>query len=91
MFMQLFSFNESGMRASSMIGHGDHFSHHRLAMSGAAFAGRKVKLGFEGGQTPLRLKVPKRGFHNPCAPEFIDSILLCPVSWWPINLKLNSK
>ena len=28
-------------------------------------AGRGPKPGFEGGQTPLRLRVPKRGFHNP--------------------------
>ncbi len=28
-------------------------------------AGRKPRLGFEGGQTPLRLRVPLRGFHNP--------------------------
>ncbi|KAI7836451.1 hypothetical protein COHA_009668 [Chlorella ohadii] len=27
--------------------------------------GRKPRLGFEGGQTPLRLRVPLRGFHNP--------------------------
>ena len=27
----------------------------------------KPKLGFEGGQTPLRLRVPRRGFHNPHA------------------------
>ncbi|KAK9789211.1 hypothetical protein WJX73_002904 [Symbiochloris irregularis] len=26
--------------------------------------GRQVKLGFEGGQTPLRLSVPKQGFHQ---------------------------
>lgn len=28
-------------------------------------AGSKLRLGFEGGQTPLRLTLPKRGFHNP--------------------------
>ena len=28
-------------------------------------AGRSPRLGFEGGQTPLRLRVPLRGFHNP--------------------------
>ena len=28
-------------------------------------AGRSPKLGFEGGQTPLRQRVPKRGFRNP--------------------------
>lgn len=28
-------------------------------------AGGGVKPGFEGGQTPQRLRIPKRGFHNP--------------------------
>ncbi|KAI8104809.1 hypothetical protein M9434_003361 [Picochlorum sp. BPE23] len=28
-------------------------------------SGGAPKLGFEGGQTPMRLRVPKRGFHNP--------------------------
>ncbi|KAK9806273.1 hypothetical protein WJX72_008027 [[Myrmecia] bisecta] len=40
-----------------------------------ARTGRKVKPGFEGGQTPLRLRVPKRGFHNPHR-----------VVWAPLNL-----
>ena len=26
--------------------------------------GRRPRLGFEGGQTPLRLRLPRRGFHN---------------------------
>ena len=30
-----------------------------------ARTGRSPRLGFEGGQTPLRLRVPLRGFHNP--------------------------
>ncbi|KAL4854273.1 54S ribosomal protein L10 [Chlorella vulgaris] len=30
-----------------------------------ARAGRSPRLGFEGGQTPLRLRIPKRGFRNP--------------------------
>jgi hypothetical protein len=30
-----------------------------------ARTGRAPKIGFEGGQTPLRMRVPKRGFHNP--------------------------
>ncbi len=29
-----------------------------------ARTGRKPRLGFEGGQTPLRLRIPKRGFNN---------------------------
>ena len=28
-------------------------------------AGRNPKLGFEGGQTPLKKRAPRRGFHNP--------------------------
>jgi len=28
-------------------------------------AGRNPKFGFEGGQTPLKKRAPKRGFHNP--------------------------
>ena len=30
-----------------------------------ARTGRSPRLGFEGGQTPLRLRTPLRGFHNP--------------------------
>lgn len=32
--------------------------------------GNKPRLGFEGGQTPLRLTLPKRGFHNPFSLNF---------------------
>jgi large subunit ribosomal protein L15 len=45
-------------------------------------AGRGVKgqksrtgvslLGFEGGQMPLHMRVPKRGFNNPFAPEYAE-------------------
>lgn len=45
---------------------------HRLLMAATACplpplpaAGRSPRLGFEGGQTPMRLRVPLRGFHNP--------------------------
>ncbi|KAK9918974.1 hypothetical protein WJX75_008400 [Coccomyxa subellipsoidea] len=41
-----------------------------------ARTGRSPKLGFEGGQTPLRQRAPRRGFHNPHA-----------VVWAPLNLK----
>lgn len=40
-----------------------------------ARSGRGPKEGFEGGQTPLRMRVPKRGFHNPNK-----------IVWDPINL-----
>ena len=35
-----------------------------------ARSGGKPRIGFEGGQTPLRLTLPKRGFHNPFKMEF---------------------
>ncbi|CAI7763770.1 unnamed protein product [Closterium sp. NIES-54] len=35
-----------------------------------ARAGRNPKIGFEGGQTPLRIRLPKRGFHNPFSLRF---------------------
>ena len=34
-------------------------------------AGRSPKIGFEGGQTPLRQRVPKRGFRNPNALDYV--------------------
>ena len=34
-------------------------------------AGRSPKIGFEGGQTPLRQRVPKRGFRNPSALNYV--------------------
>ena len=33
-------------------------------------SGYKMRLGFEGGQMPLHLRIPKRGFHNPGTKEF---------------------
>ncbi|CAI5963967.1 unnamed protein product, partial [Closterium sp. NIES-65] len=35
-----------------------------------ARSGRNPKIGFEGGQTPLRIRLPKRGFHNPFSLRF---------------------
>lgn len=44
-------------------GHGKTSGHgHKGAQ---ARSGRKSKIGFEGGQTPLYKRVPKRGFKNP--------------------------
>lgn len=37
---------------------------HRLIFIGTGFTGRGPKVGFEGGQTPLRVALPKRGFIN---------------------------
>lgn len=47
--------------------------------------GRSPKLGFEGGQTPLRLRIGKRGFTNPyvyCLHPFIGTIAVS-ASWTP--------
>jgi large subunit ribosomal protein L15 len=33
-------------------------------------SGGGPKVGFEGGQTPMRLRIPKRGFHNPFARNY---------------------
>ncbi len=33
-------------------------------------SGYKSKVGFEGGQMPLKRRVPKRGFHNPFREEY---------------------
>lgn len=33
-------------------------------------SGYKRKVGFEGGQMPLKRRVPKRGFHNPFRTEY---------------------
>lgn len=47
----------------------------------------KPKLGFEGGQTPLRRRLPKRGFKNPFSltfqvPFLVSSSRLCFASMW---------
>ena len=38
-------------------------------------AGNKPHLAFEGGQTPLRRRLPKRGFVNTCAPSLAADLL----------------
>ena len=40
---------------------------HKGAKSRSGF---KRKVGFEGGQMPLKRRVPKRGFHNPFSTEY---------------------
>ena len=41
---------------------------------------RRPRVGFEGGQTPLRLRLPKRGFHNPFTKHFQVSYDLCSLN-----------
>lgn len=51
------------------VGRGEGSGHGKTACRGhkgqGARAGGGVRPGFEGGQMPLKRRVPKRGFHNP--------------------------
>jgi large subunit ribosomal protein L15 len=44
-------------------------------------SGGKPRLGFEGGQTPMRLRLPKVGFHNPFRREYERLNLYKLESW----------
>lgn len=50
-------------------GHGGHESGRGTKGQGAR-AGVRMRPGYEGGQTPLWMHFPKRGFHNPLAREY---------------------
>lgn len=50
-------------------GHGGHESGRGTKGQGAR-SGVRLRPGFEGGQTPLWMRFPKRGFHNPLAKEY---------------------
>lgn len=56
-------------RKRKRVGRGDGSGHGKTSCRGhkgqGARSGGGVKPGFEGGQTPLKRRVPKRGFHNP--------------------------
>lgn len=52
-------------------GHGGHESG-RGTKGQNARAGVRMRPGFEGGQTPLWMRFPKRGFHNPLAKEYAE-------------------
>ncbi|HWP57147.1 MAG TPA: 50S ribosomal protein L15 [Candidatus Acidoferrales bacterium] len=53
------------------VGRGDGSGHGKTSGRGhkgsGARAGGGTRPGFEGGQMPLARRLPKRGFHNPCA------------------------
>jgi large subunit ribosomal protein L15 len=55
------------------VGRGEGSGHGKTSCRGhkgtGARAGGGTRPGFEGGQMPLIRRVPKRGFHNPCAQE----------------------
>jgi large subunit ribosomal protein L15 len=61
-------------RPKKRVGRGPGSGHGKTASRGSKGAksrsGFRFKRGFEGGQTPLHRRVPKRGFHNPFRVEF---------------------
>ncbi len=61
-------FNEGARRDRKRIGRGHGSGHGKTAGKGHkgqnARSGGGVPLGFEGGQTPLFKRIPKRGFNN---------------------------
>jgi large subunit ribosomal protein L15 len=56
------------------VGRGPGSGHGKTASRGSKGAksrsGFRFRRGFEGGQTPLHRRVPKRGFHNPFRVEY---------------------
>jgi len=56
------------------VGRGPGSGHGKTASRGSKGAqsrsGFRFKRGFEGGQTPLHRRLPKRGFHNPFRVEY---------------------
>jgi large subunit ribosomal protein L15 len=61
-------------RSKKRIGRGPGSGHGKTASRGSKGAksrsGFRFRRGFEGGQTPLHRRVPKRGFHNPFRVEY---------------------
>jgi large subunit ribosomal protein L15 len=53
-----------------------------------ARSGGGPKLGFEGGQSPMRLRIPKRGFHNPFEREY-QPLNLDRLSAWLKDKRLD--
>ena len=60
--------------AKKRVGRGPGSGHGKTASRGSKGAksrsGYRFRRGFEGGQTPLHRRVPKRGFHNPFRVEY---------------------
>jgi large subunit ribosomal protein L15 len=61
-------------RPKKRVGRGPGSGHGKTASRGSKGAksrsGFRMRRGFEGGQTPLHRRVPKRGFHNPFRVEY---------------------
>ena len=67
---------EGSKKAAKRIGRGHGSGQGKTAGKGhkgqKARAGRGMRIGFEGGQMPLQRRVPKRGFNNIFAKEFVS-------------------
>lgn len=61
-------------KKKKLLGRGSGSGHGKTSTRGSkgqtSRAGRHFYLGFEGGQSPLVRKIPKRGFNNPFKKEF---------------------
>lgn len=57
--------SKQGKRLGRGVGSGKGKTSGRGHKGQKARRGRQVKIGFEGGQSPLKEYTPKRGFHNP--------------------------
>lgn len=70
----LSNLHSSARKSQKRLGRGLASGHGRTAGKGTkgqrARAGYKKKAWFEGGQTPLIHRIPKRGFNNPCRTEY---------------------
>ncbi|MEW6681071.1 MAG: 50S ribosomal protein L15 [bacterium] len=75
------------------LGRGDSSGH-----GGSSTKGTKGQLarkggkqpGFEGGQTPLKMRLPKRGFHNPNRREY-QIIKLSSLNKFPENTEITKE
>src|SRR6187549_2231855 len=78
------------------VGRGPGSGHGKTASRGSKGAksrsGFRFKRGFEGGQTPLHRRVPKRGFHKPFRVEYsvvnLDTLVEMFEAGVPITLDL---
>lgn len=65
---------EGSKRQRKRVGRGDGSGHGTYSGRGGkgqtARAGYRIVPGFEGGQTPIWKRIPKRGFHNPMRREY---------------------
>jgi large subunit ribosomal protein L15 len=80
--------SKQGRRIGRGIGSGKGKTSGRGHKGQKARSGGGPRAGFEGGQTPLRLRVPKRGFHNPFSREY-QSLNLDRLQEWIDAKRLN--